>query len=102
MSGLVSSFGAAGFGSATTIVARRGRKEDIVTRKERDDMTQGIAVAIERVGPGWWDELARGIERLVAVCDDEEGAGQTRRSPVSSRELTGNPSLPGRTTEEPT
>ena len=36
------------------------------------------------------------------LAKEEEEAAQTRRSPVSSRELTGNPSLPGRTTEEPT
>ena len=38
---------------------------------------------------------------VVAVEDvDEERAAQTRRSPVPRRELTGNPSLPGRTTKE--
>ena len=39
------------------------------------------------------------VKWLEPFLAEEEGAAQTRRSPVPRRELTGNPSLPGRTAD---
>ncbi len=89
-SGLVSSFGAGGFGSDATFAARRGQKGDIVTLKPH--VSAHLEADVIRFG---YDEAVR----LAALRPLEEGAvAGERRSPVSSRVDPGDPSLPGRTT----
>jgi len=65
-SGLVSSFGAAGFGSATTIAARRGQRGDIVTLKPH--VPPHLEADVIRFG---YDEAVR----AAALRDADEGGG---------------------------
>ena len=65
-SGLVSSFGAAGFGSATTIAAQRGQRGDIVTLKPH--VPPHLEADVIRFG---YDEAVR----AAALRDADEGGG---------------------------